>query len=94
MAARRGGLLLVLYENSLSLAFAAIFIASFWLHAASGARLFSEQQLAQGRAPVDTLAYIGHVAVLVRVVPELAERVSVPVCHGRAVDLPAPARVA
>lgn len=56
---RRGGLLLVLYENSLSLAFAAIFIASFWLHAASGARLFSEQQLAQGRTPVDTLAYIG-----------------------------------
>jgi hypothetical protein len=56
---RRGGLLLVLYENSLSLAFAAIFIASFWLHAASGARLFSEQQLAQGRAPIDTLTYIG-----------------------------------
>ena len=56
---RRGGLLLVLYENSLSLAFAAIFIASFWLHAASGAHLFSEQRLAQGRLPIDTLTYIG-----------------------------------
>ena len=92
-AVRRGGLLLILYENSLSLAFAAIFIASFWLRAERRAPI--QRAAAGAGACARRHARLRrHVAVLVRVVPELAERVSVPVCHGRAVDLPAPARVA
>jgi hypothetical protein len=40
---RRGGLLLGIYENSLSLAFLALFAASFALHAVGSARDFREE---------------------------------------------------
>jgi hypothetical protein len=50
---RRGGLVLVLYENSLALLFAALFIASFLLHAAGGADAYSEDQVAHGGAAVN-----------------------------------------
>jgi hypothetical protein len=56
---RRGGLALVLYEHSLSLAFTAIFVASFWLHAITGAHQFSEHELAHGRRAIGALAYLG-----------------------------------
>jgi len=55
---RRGGWILRLYEHSLSLAFTLIFVASLSLHATTGARLFSEHELAQGRPAVGALAYI------------------------------------
>jgi hypothetical protein len=56
---RRGGLLLRLYENSLSLTFLLLFLASFALHAASGAREYSLEQVAHGESAVSVVAYLG-----------------------------------
>lgn len=57
---RRGGLVLKLYENSLSLTFLLLFIASFLLHAAGGAGEYNEDQAEHGSAErVSTLQYIG-----------------------------------
>ena len=49
---RRGGVWLVLYENSLGLAFAILFLLSITLHALGGAREYSAEQVAHGGAPV------------------------------------------
>jgi len=54
---RRGGLVLRLYENSLSLAFAALFIASLALHATTGVVHYNEERAAHGEPPVATLRY-------------------------------------
>ena len=57
---RRGGLALALYRNSLSLAFAALFLIAFVLHAAGGAGEYNEEQAAHGSAErVTTLGYLG-----------------------------------
>lgn len=56
---RRGGLILRLYEHSLSLAFLALFLACFALHAVSGAREFSAEQLFHGESGVSVLRYLG-----------------------------------
>jgi hypothetical protein len=45
---RKGGIWLKLYENSLPVALLAIFLLSFVLHAWGGAKVYSEEQLAQG----------------------------------------------
>jgi hypothetical protein len=56
---RRGGWRLSLYRNSLSLAFATLFLISFFGHAASGARKYTEQQAEHGSAEiVGTLQYM------------------------------------
>jgi hypothetical protein len=55
---RSGGLALRLYEHSLSIAFGAIFLASFCLHATTGARAYSEEQIARGGSAVGTLEFI------------------------------------
>jgi len=55
---RKGGLVLLLYENSLSLAFAALFIASIALHAATGVIHYNEERAAHGEPPVATLDYV------------------------------------
>jgi hypothetical protein len=57
-AVRRGGLALVLYEHSLSIALLLLFAASFVLHAVGGAAEYSEEQLAHGGVAVSTLAYV------------------------------------
>ena len=49
---RRGGLWLVLYENSLGLAFAVLFLMSITMHALGGAREYSAEQVAHGGSPV------------------------------------------
>ncbi len=54
---RRGGLVLLIYENSLSLAFAALFLASFALHAVTGVVDFNEERLAHGDAAVTLGGY-------------------------------------
>jgi hypothetical protein len=54
---RRGGLVLTLYEHSLSLAFLLLFVVSISLHAASGAGDYNEEQAAHGQAPVSVLRY-------------------------------------
>jgi hypothetical protein len=56
---RRGGFVLRVYENSLGLAFAALFLVSFALHAAGGAAAFNEEQAQHGAPPVSVLGYLG-----------------------------------
>jgi hypothetical protein len=55
---RAGGWRLVVYKNSLSLAFLALFLASFAGHAVAGARKFSEEQLSHGGEEVTALEYV------------------------------------
>ena len=56
---RRGGWWLAIYRNSLSLAFLALFLASFVLHAATGSRVFNADQLAAGSVDhVTTWTYL------------------------------------
>lgn len=55
---RRGGWVLKIYENSLSIAFVLLFLLSFALHAAGGAREYSQDQLEHGGQAVSTLGYI------------------------------------
>ena len=56
---RRGGWVLVLYENSLVILFAVLFIASFILHAVTGAAEFSEDQLSHGGSAVGAWEFMG-----------------------------------
>jgi hypothetical protein len=57
---RKGGIVLKLYENSLSLAFLLLFIVSFTLHAISGAREYNQNQMEHGiTEQVTTLEYLG-----------------------------------
>ena len=56
--AKRGGWVLRLYENSLSIAFVLLFLLSFALHAAGGAKEYSQDQAEHGGKPVSTLEYI------------------------------------
>ena len=56
---RRGGAWLVLYENSLLILFALLFLASFAAHAVGGAAAYSEEQLEHGEAAVTALQYLG-----------------------------------
>jgi hypothetical protein len=55
---RRGGAWLKLYENSLLIAFALLFLAAFLIHAISGAHEFSAEQVAHGEPGVSTLSYL------------------------------------
>ena len=55
---RRGGWVLKLYENSLSTSLLLLFAMSFALHAAAGAREYSEEQLAHGGEAVSVLSYL------------------------------------
>jgi hypothetical protein len=55
---RRGGWRLVLYENSLGIAFAFLFLLSFVLHALAGASEYSAEQVTHGQQPVSTLEFV------------------------------------
>ena len=54
---RKGGLVLTLYENSLSLAFAVLFLASLALHATTGVAHINEERMEHGEPPVSTWTY-------------------------------------
>jgi hypothetical protein len=54
----RGGLILRIYENSLSVAFVLLFLLSFWLHVVGGTRLYSEERLAHGESAVTAVEYL------------------------------------
>ena len=57
---RKGGLILTLYEYSLSLAFLLLFLIAFTLHAVGGAREYNQNQQEHGNyTEVSTLEYIG-----------------------------------
>ena len=55
---RAGGVIRKIYENSLSLSLFIAFIACFFLHAASGACAYSDQQRMIGQASVTTWQYL------------------------------------
>jgi hypothetical protein len=56
---RRGGIWLALYSHSLTWAFLIMFLVSFLLHAAGGAREYSQQQIAHGQGGVTMLQFMG-----------------------------------
>jgi hypothetical protein len=55
---RRGGWILRLYENSLSIAMLTLFALSFTGHLVTGARAFSAEQAAHGEPTVSPLGYL------------------------------------
>ena len=57
-AVKKGGWRLVMYENSLGLAFAILFLMSITLHAIGGAREYSAEQVAHGGAPVPISQFV------------------------------------
>ncbi len=52
---RRGGWVLKLYQNSLSIAFFLLFGLSFWLHAVGGLKLYNTEQMLKGKKDLLTL---------------------------------------
>ena len=55
---RKGGLALLFYKHSLSIAFFALFLLSFAGHAVWGARAYNEEALAHGQPTETTLEYM------------------------------------
>ncbi len=86
---RVGGIAAALYRHSLGLALLTLFAISFALHVVTGAAEASADQLAARRGRHLAGGVPRRSPVVVRVVPELAERVHVDRGAGRAVDLPA-----
>jgi hypothetical protein len=56
---RRGGWVLTLYSNSLSLAFVLLFAVSFVAHAIGGARAYNEEELVHGGQAISVMEYLG-----------------------------------
>jgi hypothetical protein len=56
---KRGGLVLKLYEHSLSILLLVLFIGSFLLHAAGGTAAYNEEQRSHGQPTVTMLGYLG-----------------------------------
>lgn len=56
---RKGGVVLTLYENSLSITFALLFLASFALHARTGLAAFNEERTSHGEAPIGGWEFVG-----------------------------------
>lgn len=56
---RKGGFVLVLYENSLAIFFFVLFALSFWFHAVSGAVTYSEEQAEHGLPGVGAIEFLG-----------------------------------
>ena len=56
---RRGGWILKVYENSLSLALFALFVMSFALHAVGGQSAYNQQQAQHGGETVTLGGYLG-----------------------------------
>ena len=54
---RTGGLALLLYENSLSLTFGLLFVASLALHATTGVARYNEEQIAHGQPAITLMDY-------------------------------------
>jgi hypothetical protein len=56
---RKGGIALKLYENSLTIAFALLFLLSFFLHALGGTRVYNQEQVWHGGETVSVMQYMG-----------------------------------
>jgi hypothetical protein len=55
---RRGGIVLWLYSNSLSIAFALLFLASFTVHGVKGAEEYNDDRREHGQPPVTATQYM------------------------------------
>lgn len=55
---RRGGLVLRLYEHSLSILFFVLFAASFLLHAVGGSQAYNDEQASHGEPGTTVLGYM------------------------------------
>jgi hypothetical protein len=55
---RKGGIVLKLYENSLSIALLSLFVFSFAMHAIGGAEAYSQEQVEHGARPVSVFQYL------------------------------------
>ena len=55
---RRGGLVLRLYENSLVLAFAGLFLACFVLHGVTGLAAYNQEQIEHGQETLTLFGYM------------------------------------
>jgi hypothetical protein len=55
---RRGGVALALYQHSLSLVLAALFLISLLLHALGGHAEYNHEQLQHGEAPVSLIGFV------------------------------------
>jgi uncharacterized protein DUF6766 len=55
---RRGGWFLRIYEHSLSLAFAVLFLMAIVLHAVGGAREFNSEQVLHGEPPITVAKFV------------------------------------
>jgi hypothetical protein len=55
----KGGIWLKLYNNSLSIVFCVLFIASFWLHFAGSLKDYNEEQQLKNQPKVNASQYIG-----------------------------------
>jgi len=56
---RRGGFVLQIYKHSLTIALFLLFLISFALHAAGGARLYSQEQALHGSPAISTIEFLG-----------------------------------
>ena len=56
---RRGGVVLKVYEHSLSIMFLIVFLASFTLHAAGGVEEYNNDQQSHGQPTISFLQYLG-----------------------------------
>ena len=54
---RKGGIVLKIYEHSLSLAFVLLFTISLTMHAVEGVRAYNVERMQHGDTPVSTLDY-------------------------------------
>jgi len=55
----RGGLLLKLYSNSLSMALVGLFVFSFAMHAVGGHAAYNKERVEEGQAEVSLVQYVG-----------------------------------
>ena len=55
---KAGGVALKVYEHSLTIAMFALFLASFLLHAATGSREYSSEQVQHGESPIGMWGYL------------------------------------
>jgi hypothetical protein len=89
---RKGGLALKLYENSLSIVLLSLFVFSFVMHAIGAQAPTARRRSSTGDDPSPWWVS-AHTALLVRIVPELAERVPGDRGDDSALHLPAPERL-
>ena len=55
---KKGGVILTLYEYSLSLAFLLLFLTSFFLHAVGGASIYNQEQIEHGQPAISLMAFM------------------------------------